>query len=263
MSDALVSHLQIFPIKALDGVVQEQVSVLETGALAGDREFALVDERDRYVNGKNNPKVHLIRSQFDIKNRVVVLNAPEMEEVKLHLDRDRDQIEAWCTKFFGFKTRLIQNDHRGFPDDLDACGPTVISTQTIVKVASWFTDISTEEMRSRLRTNIEIFDVPAFWEDRLFGPPDRIVPFRIGEVFVEGVNPCQRCVVPARDHQTAEVTEGFQKTFIRKREDSLPESVDRSRFNHYYRIAVNTNIPATEMGKVIRIGDQVTINLSK
>lgn len=262
MSDAVISQLQIFPIKALDGVSLNEVTVLASGALQGDREFALVDERERYVNGKNYAQVHLIRAQFQLRDphhRWVILNGPDMEEVKLSLDQDRSQIEAWCAKFLGFPLRLIQDTTTGFPDDLDACGPTVISTQTIATVSSWFEGISPEQMRARLRTNIEIFDVPAFWEDQLFGQPGTVVPVQIGEVTAHGVNPCQRCVVPTRDPQTAEATTGFQKIFTQARQESLPKSVDRSRFNHFYRLAVNTNIPATQAGKVIRVGDRVSV----
>jgi len=262
MSNAVISHLQIFPIKALEGLIRNEVTVLASGALQGDREFALVDERDRYVNGKNYAQVHRIRAQFqfsDPHSRWVILNAPEMEEVKLNLDRDQSQIEAWWSKFLGFAVRLIHNTITGFPDDLDASGPTVISTQTIATVASWFEDLPPEQMRARLRSNIEIFNVPAFWEDQLFGPPNTVVPFQIGEVTVHGINPCQRCVVPTRDPQTGAVTPGFQKTFIQARQQTLPSSVDRSRFNHFYRLAVNTIIPETEAGKVIRVGDPVLL----
>ncbi|MFO0542716.1 MAG: MOSC domain-containing protein, partial [Pseudanabaena sp.] len=32
----------------------------------------------------------------------------------------------------------------------------------------------------------------------------------------------------------------------------------RSRFNHCYRLALNTRIPLTEAGKILKIGDSVS-----
>ena len=78
--------------------------------------------------------------------------------------------------------------------------------------------------------------------------------FRVGDVQMEGINPCQRCVVPTRDPETGEVDDRFQKIFIQKRQATLPEWVERSRFNHFYRLAVNTRIPTSEAGKLLALG---------
>ena len=43
----------------------------------------------------------------------------------------------------------------GFPDDRDAAGPTVISTESLVEVASWF-GLSLDEARNRFRMNLEL-----------------------------------------------------------------------------------------------------------
>lgn len=47
-------------------------------------------------------------------------------------------------------------------------GPTLISTAMIREVASWFDGIDSRGLRLRLRANLEIEGVPAFWEERLF-----------------------------------------------------------------------------------------------
>ena len=57
-------------------------------------------------------------------------------------------------------------------------------------------------MRMRFRANLEIGEVPAFWEDRLYGESGTTVRFTVGAVCLEGTNPCQRCVVPTRDPLT-------------------------------------------------------------
>jgi uncharacterized protein YcbX len=152
---------------------------------------------------------------------------------------------------------LRENQEGGFPDDTEAYGPTVISGATLAEVASWFPGVSPEEMRARLRPNLVLDGVPAFWEDRLYGKAGEPRRFLIGPVTVEGINPCQRCPVPPRNPQTGEAIEGFQKTFAAMRERTLPPWAERSRFNHYYRISVNTRIPPEECGKLIRAGAAV------
>jgi len=83
--------------------------------------------------------------------------------------------------------------------------------------------------------------------------------FRIGDVTVLGVNPCQRCPVPSRDTSTGLADPDFQRRFAAKREATLPPWVVKTRFNHYYRLAVNTRIPPSEAGKVLRPGDIVSL----
>jgi hypothetical protein len=57
-----------------------------------------------------------------------------------------------------------------------------------------------------------------------------------------------------RNSQTGEADPNFQKTFVTQRRETLPEWVDRSRFNYFYRLAVNTRVPDSEAGKIICIG---------
>ncbi|MGD1919501.1 MAG: MOSC domain-containing protein, partial [Pleurocapsa sp.] len=73
-----------------------------------------------------------------------------------------------------------------------------------------------------------------------------------------GVNPCQRCIVVTRNPQTGEAYPQFQKTFIKQRKKTLPEWTERSRFNHFFRLAVNTRLSPEQAGKTIAIGDIVT-----
>jgi uncharacterized protein YcbX len=150
---------------------------------------------------------------------------------------------------------------RGFPDDTDASGPTLISTATIREVASWFDGIDEEGMRRRLRANLEVGRVPPFWEDHLFADRDHVVPFTVGDVTLEGVNPCQRCVVPSRDPDTGAETEGFRRRFVRRREETLPAWSGGDWFDHSFRLMVNTRPPADSAvaGREIRVGDRITV----
>lgn len=255
-----IAGIFIYPIKSLDAVAVSNATVLTSGALEQDREFAILDLEGRFVNGKRNAKVHLLRSEWDLATKTVVLQIQDSQTKQtFNLETERRELETWLSDYFGFPVQLAQNLATGFPDDPIASGPTIISTATLEAVASWFPGISVDEMRSRLRANIEIAGVPAFWEDRLFGNEGEVVNFQVGEVLFEGVNPCQRCIVPTRNSSTAETYPNFQKVFAQKRKETLPSWVNSSRFNHFYRVSLNTRVPESEAGKAIAIGNEIKI----
>jgi uncharacterized protein len=255
-----ISKILIFPIKSLDGIEVDQIEVLASGSLLYDREFAIIDEQGRFVNGKRHAKIHLLRSQFDLSARTISLKLPDNDSFKIfHLDQEKKALAETLSNFFGFSVTIIQNTEMGFPDDTKSPGPTLVSEATLQEVASWYDDVSIEQMRYRIRANIEISGVPAFWEDKLFGESGKIVSFLMGDVSFLGINPCQRCIVPTRDSLTAKPYPNFQKIFTQKRKETLPNWAASSRFSHFYRLAVNTQLPNTEKGKTLCIGNPVEI----
>ena len=265
MTDVIpsVSRLFIYPIKSLDRVGVEKIAVLGSGALKRDREFALLDHSGHFVNGKRHQRIHAIRSEFDFETNTVSLRVQGTEQANVfHLEKEREALESWFGEYFGFPVVVKQNLETGFPDDTVSPGPTLISTATLEAIASWYPGLDVEDVRLRFRSNIEISGVPAFWEDRLFTEAQGTVKFQIGDVQFIGINPCQRCVVVTRDAKTGEATPHFQKTFVAQRRASLPEWAERSRFNHFYRLAINTRLPVTEAGKTISIGDELRIDSS-
>lgn len=264
-----VAKILLYPVKSLDGVEVESARVLASGALEHDREFAIFDGQDRFVNGKRHAKIHLLRafytstletSQFTFLNQTISLKIPgNSSQQVFHLHEEQQALAATLSDFFGFPVTLRQNSLMGFPDDTDSPGPTIISTATLAEVASWFPGLTVDEIRRRLRANIEIDGVPAFWEDRLFREQGDLVSFRVGDVDFLGVKPCQRCIVPTRDSYLGEAYPNFQKIFMKHRQETLPEWVTSSRFNHFYRLSVNTQLPALSAGKILQIGTKVNI----
>jgi uncharacterized protein len=253
-----LARIDLYPIKSLDGLTVNQSTVLSSGALQHDREFALFDERGKFVNGKNNKKIHAIRSHFDIQKRALSLQLDAQKHVFL-MAEDQHQLEVWFSDYFGFSVSLKQDFKTGFPDDTYSPGPTVISTGTLKEITSWFPGLSLDEVRKRFRANLEIDGVPPFWEDQLFEAADRVVQFQIGEVAFAGVNPCQRCPVPTRDTLTGKAYPDFQKTFVSKRKETLPTWAPNSRFNHFYKLSVNTRVLDADGPKTLNIGDEVKI----
>ncbi|MBV6623364.1 MAG: MOSC N-terminal beta barrel domain-containing protein [Rivularia sp. (in: Bacteria)] len=256
-----VAKICIYPIKSLDGIEVMQAKVLESAALEGDRQFAIFDEQGKYVNAKCYEKIHLLRSKFYLANKIISLQVEDGDtEESFDIESEKQHLEAWLSNFFGFNVTLQENLITGFPDDTVSPGPTIVSTATLKEVASWYSELTEEAIRRRMRTTIEIDGVPAFWEDKLFSENGSMINFKIGNLHFVGVNPCQRCIVPTRNAVTGKVNCDFQKIFINKRRETLPGWVNKSRFNHYYKLAVNTRLASKKLeNQVIKIGDEITL----
>lgn len=248
-----LARISLFPIKSLDAFEPKRAIITPAGPIAGDRRYAMVDSEGEYVNGKRTAAVHRLRASYDDPDRVV-LSTPESGPREFSLGDDHDPLTDRLSEHFDDLVELVR-DETGMPDDTETPGPTVISTATIEAVASWF-GLAPENVRRRFRANLEIEGVPAFWEDRLFSDHGRVVDFSVGDVRLAGVNPCQRCVVPSRDPDTGEELAGFRERFIAKREETLPEWTDSDRFDHSFRLMVNTHVG--EAGE-IEVGDPVEI----
>ena len=138
------------------------------------------------------------------------------------------------------ETSVVRYSAEGFPDDTDRNGPTVISTTTLQAVSDWFPGIDLEESRRRFRTSLELGGVSAFWEDRLFGVHEGdAVRFTVGDVNVEGTNPCPRCTVPARDSLRGSDMIGFQKRFSDLRRTHYPSwACQPDRIDNFYHLAI-------------------------
>jgi hypothetical protein len=279
-ADPHLARITVYPIKSLDGVDRERARLVAGAALERDREYALFDAEGRYVNGKRERAVHRLRSEFDVETRELRLASPDRGERTFDLavegdagdaageeagtdgrPRDADALTEWLSDYFDYPVSLRRDDAGGFPDDTVASGPTVVSTATIREVASWFPDVEPDGMRRRLRANLEIGGVPAFWEDRLFVDRDHVRAFSVGDVTLEGVNPCQRCVVPSRDPDTGEETPDFRTRFMRRREETMPEWSGGDWFDHTFRLMVNTR-PDREsdvVGRELAVGDPISI----
>jgi uncharacterized protein len=271
-----LTSIRLHPIKSLDPVSVAEARIGPGGGLEHDRAWALFSVDGRWVRGKRTAAIHLIRAMY----------APDLNSVTLAVPGDRRNIPArtfpfpdggedaaeWFSVYFEQQI-LVRHAPEGFPDDTIANGPTIISTASLQTVAGWFPGLTLDSARQRFRTTLEIGGaeapasaastnghLPAFWEDQLYGEDERsVVRFRIGEVNFEGSNPCARCPVPTRDPQTAAEITGFQKDFSELRRETLPPWAPSARFDHFYRLAVNTRVAPTEIGKLLRLGDSLQL----
>jgi uncharacterized protein len=268
-SQATLTQIVIYPVKSLDGMVVDRAKISSGGALEFDRRWAIVDAGGKVVNAKRTAKIQQLRSQFDFVNtgseseRRSIIQLQTVDDARIYtfcLTTELSELSQWLSQFFGFPVSLTENAATGFPDDLNAYGPTIVSTATLEAICEWFPELDLAEVRRRFRTNLELSGVPAFWEDRLFAAPEEVINFQLGNVQFYGINPCQRCIVPTRNSLSGAVTAKFQHIFTQQRQQTLPPEVNISRFNHFYRLAVNTQIPLVEVGKFLNTGDRLTIS---
>ncbi len=227
------------------------------GGLQLDRAFACFDANGEVVNGKREPAVHAIRTTYDAGlTAAAFAHAPSGDRVDFAFDDAPEALADFLARRLARDVAVRRDDDGGFPDDPQAPGPTIVSLATLAEIASWFDGLTVDDVRSRLRANVELDGVPAFWEDRLFGPAGTLVRFRIGDVTLGGSNPCARCVVPSRDARTGAVLPAFSKRVAERRAATLPPWADRSRFDHFYRVCVNTRT-LDSAGRTVRVGDEL------
>ncbi len=241
-----------------------------------------------YVNGKKTDAVHRLRSTFHPRSEpdgpAVTLRGQEEspdaarrfplyggagrdgadgdgvdedhadapDEATVHAD-----LNGYLSERFGREVS-VRRDDRGQHDDRERHGPTVVSTATLREVGAWF-DLDLAEVRRRFRATLEVGGVEPFWEDRLFRDEGTVVAVRIGDATIEGVHPCRRCVVPARDPDTGAETPEFRERFLERREATRPDWTESDRFRGAFRLTVNTRVPAGSDGTTVAVGDPVAI----
>ena len=258
MSAPHLSRVSIYPVKSLDAVEMQEARLAGGAGIAHDREYRFVDAAGAVLNSKRlGERTIAIRSHYDPAFSELTLRLGE-ETLSARLPRETAAVEQAVSRWLGQPVRLERDELHGFPDDTDASGPTVVSRATLAEVGSWF-GFDEDEARRRFRANLEIDGVEPFWEDRLYGPADAPARrFRVGDAWLQATNPCKRCAVPSRDSRTGAIREAkFAKLFAERRKRSLPAWAERSRFDHFYRLAVNTRVPESENGKTIHVGDEV------
>jgi len=251
---ARIGGLRLYPVKGLDGIDVTATDVLAGGTLAGDREFALFDADGDVINGKRTDRVHDLDTSYDRDARTLAVETPAGETASFDLTSESERAASWFRSFFDEDVTLRRDSSLGYVDRREM-GPSVVSTATLETVASWFDGMTVDGARRRLRANVEVSGVPAFWEDRFVG--EDAPAFVAGDVRFEGVTPCGRCVVPQRDPDTGEPIPAFRERFVRKREETFPEWADEDAFEHFYTVMLISSVPEEDRGKTVQVGDDV------
>jgi uncharacterized protein YcbX len=217
---ALITALNVYPVKSCRGIPLEQARLTPTG-FADDRHWMMVRPNGRFVTQRELPRLALISTRVD--EGVLTLTAPGMAPLVVDgaarnsrpvtvwkFDgRGLDCGEAaadWVTRFLGTPLSLVA---------FDASAPRVCSPEWTqgLSATTEFSDgypvlvisrASLADLNSRLpkalpmerfRPNVVIDGVEAYAEDRIH-------ELRVDGAVLRVVKPCTRCAITTTDQQS-------------------------------------------------------------
>jgi uncharacterized protein YcbX len=221
---AVVSALNIFPVKSCRGIPLEQALLTPTG-FADDRHWMMVRPNGRFVTQRELPRLALIATRVDEDG--LTLTAPGMAPLTVMRDGTRpsravtvwkfdgrgldcgEEAAAWFTQFLGTPLSLVA---------FDSSSPRTCSPEWTqgIQATTEFSDgypvlvisrASLADLNSRLpkplpmerfRPNLVIDGLDAYAEDRIH-------ELRGDGVVLRVVKPCTRCAITTTDQQSGAV----------------------------------------------------------
>lgn len=255
----MLSKIRIYPIKSLDPVELTSVKI-GVRSLSGDRRYAMLNQFGSFINGKATGLVNQLQASFDDQLEYVSFNKRGVDEKTVfNLNTETDKIESFLSLFFNNKVSFIKNENGRLMDIPDDSSVTVVAYETLQHLSDTLED-TLDTFRLRFRANLEISNVPAYWEEKLAVEESNIgVPFLIGDVKMIGKNLRARCNVPPRNPFTGDTDKTFIKRLIHSRQNNIPTWSHVQKLESLYHLSVDIFIPDTETGKQIQIGDLVQL----
>lgn len=256
---ATISRIRIYPIKALDPVELQEAEV-GVHSLRYDREFAMITQDQRFMNGKRSGRVNELKATYDLLNDLVYLTPRAGGSVEsFHLFNDKRKLEYYLEAFFGEPLSLIHGKQGQLMDIPIASSATILSEASLQLLQREFSEHTLEDVRLRFRATIELAGVEPYWEENLVGEPGVGMRIQIGDVDMICVSPRSRCNVPPRDPLTGITDKMFVKRMLKIREVTLPENSHVPEYGNLYHLSINTYIPENQKGKWLRLGDELKI----
>lgn len=217
-----LTGLFYYPIKSCRGYELE-TAVLDARGLQHDRRFLIVDAENRFVTQREHAKLALLEPH--VANGTLTLIAPGQPTLSIdtHSATERrtvqiwrDTVEAldqgsaaaqWLSGYLGEPMRLVKfdeavvrkvnadyarrpTDQTGFADGY----PLLIISQESLDDLN--TRLATPLPMNRFRPNLVVSGTEPYAEDTW-------KQIRIGEVVLDIVKPCARCVTTTTDQNTA------------------------------------------------------------
>ncbi|MBK8173278.1 MAG: MOSC domain-containing protein [Sandaracinaceae bacterium] len=218
-----VSALHVYPVKSAAGLALDRAELDDRGILH-DRAFMFVNAKGEFLTQREHPRMALIRTT--LTKDTLQLDAPDLPSISLPLERSHlapqmrvkvwsdsclasvasDDANAWATAFFGEVAHLVcmpqttkrrvdtryvsENRNVRFADGF----PLLVTNQASLEALN--ARLARPISMSRFRPNIVIAGGSAFEEDgwrRL----------QVGELILECVKPCSRCVIVNIDPESS------------------------------------------------------------
>ncbi|HTR80617.1 MAG TPA: MOSC N-terminal beta barrel domain-containing protein [Bacteroidota bacterium] len=217
----VLSEINIYPIKSTKGIALQSARVEQRG-LEHDRRWMVVDESGKFISQRTAPRLALISTS--LHNTSLLVSGPGMRslaipfthtehgEVPVRIWDDTvqavpagDEVQKWFCEFLQVQCRVVF-----MPDtSLRQVNPRYGTTSDIVSFADGYPlmlmskasvddlnmRLSTPVPMNRFRPSIVVDGCEAFEEDRWR-------KIRIGEVILNVVKPCARCVTTTVDQAT-------------------------------------------------------------
>jgi uncharacterized protein YcbX len=262
---AVVRELNVYPLKSAGGTPLAGAELLPEG-FRHDRSFMLIRPDGRHLSQREIPRMALLRPAYDGVKLTVEFagtgpDAPLVHAVRadgpvldvtVHGDPCQgvdqgDEAAAWFTALLGRECRLMRFAGRRPTEAGDGTVGYADGFPLLVTSVE-----SLEELNSRLdeplpmnrfRPNIVLEGLGAWGEDS-------VRSVRIGDVELELVKPCVRCVITTTDQETAVKGREPLRTLATYRTLTFPDG-DRG-------VIFGQNAVPRSLG-TIAIGDAVSI----
>jgi len=221
VSEAVLSGINIFPVKSLSGFSQSASYVTSSG-LAFDRRFMLCTPEGELLSAREVPM--LLRYTVVLREQGIEVRAPDGARLSLEypqLFQNYRQVNVWGTEvnaqlcgeqfdvwfsqqlqrpcqlvFFGEQSERSTINHPEIPVGFADAYPLLLISEA--SLADLNSRTAVPVTMEHFRTNLVVSNCDAFAEDSW----KRI---RIGEVEFEVVTPCSRCVMTTYDPVTTKV----------------------------------------------------------
>ncbi|MEV5750120.1 MOSC N-terminal beta barrel domain-containing protein [Actinoallomurus sp. NPDC052308] len=261
----VVRELNVYPVKSAGGTPLTRAEVLPEG-FRHDRAFMLIRPDGRHLSQREVPRMALLRPSYDgVKLTVefagtgpgaplvhaVPADGPVLD-VTVHGDPCQgvdqgDEAAAWFTAALGRDCRLVGFTGRretgiggGTVKFADEFPLLVVSAESLAELNS---RLAEPLPMNRFRPSIVLEGLGAWGEDSV-----RFL--RIGEVELELVKPCARCVITTTDQETAIKGREPLRTLATYRTHTFPDG-DRG-------VIFGQNAVPRALG-TINVGDDVTV----
>jgi len=227
---ATLSHIHTFPLKSGAPLAHDEHDV-EACGLAGDRRWMVIDAHGRFMTGRQQSRLTLVRARPEpgSAGTVLVLDAPGMPTLRVEAPPDgarvqtdvwgaavspllaADQAHAWLGAFLGLPCRLVYMDAKctramkasydgryGRDDDVVSLAdgfPVLLISQAALDQLNG--KLARPVPMLRFRPNLVVAGTASHAEDTW----KRV---RIGACEFDVVKPCTRCVFTTVDFERGE-----------------------------------------------------------
>lgn len=222
---AIISSLHVYPIKSLGGIELDVAQVTDRG-LEFDRRWMLIDQSGRFLSQREHPVMALLQVAIEPENGLQVFSKTHPSNsitipftgsgdvVRVAVwDDEMDALtvsplfDAWFTQQLDINCRLVY-----MPDaTARIVDPRYASNDEVTSFADAYpilligqaslndlnSRLSEPVLMNRFRPNIVVEGWAPYEEDRLG-------MLQAGEVLMEAVKPCARCVLTTVDQDTAQ-----------------------------------------------------------